>query len=65
MIWWVLSLASLVGVILNIYKRKECFYLWSVTNGLWIVYTWHRGAYPLTALFGAYFILALWGIWRW
>ena len=65
MIWWMLSIASLAGVVLNIYKRKECFYLWSITNGLWIIYTYIMGAYPLTALFGAYFILAVWGIIKW
>ena len=62
---WAITIMSLVGVVLNIKKRKECFYIWAVTNFAWMVYDFSIGAFAQSALFGVYFVLAIWGIIEW
>ncbi len=47
---WSLAGLSLFGVVLNIRKRRECFYIWSFTNLSWAaVDAWH-GIYSQAAL---------------
>lgn len=62
---WALTAASLIGVIANIKKRRECFYIWAATNSLWMVVDFSAGLYSQSALFGVYVILAFWGIYEW
>lgn len=63
--WWLLTIASLIGVVANIHKKTWCFYIWAVTNSLWMVYDLTRGAYPQAFLFAVYVILAFYGIYQW
>jgi len=60
-----LTILSIIGVILNIYKRRECFVIWTLTNGLWAVYDYSIGAWEQGLLFTVYFGLAVWGWVRW
>ena len=62
---WICAALSIVGVILNIKKRRECFFVWAVTNATWVVVDLHAKIYAQAALFFVYFLLALWGIWEW
>jgi len=62
---WIITVLSIIGVVLNIRKRKECFYLWTFTNAAWAIYDLSMGAYAQAALFAVYFILAIWGIFEW
>lgn len=62
---WLLVLFSLLGVILNIHKRKECFVIWGITNAGWAVYDFRIGAVAQGVLFTVYFGLAIWGIIKW
>lgn len=62
---WLLTILSLIGVILNIRKNRACFYLWAGTNAAWAVVDYQAGLFAQSALFGIYFILAIWGIWEW
>jgi nicotinamide riboside transporter PnuC len=62
---WLLTFFSLIGVILNIHKRKECFYIWAVTNFAWAIYDFIIGATAQGVLFTVYFILAIYGIIKW
>ena len=62
---WAITILSLLGVVLNIYKRKECFVIWSVTNLSWAIYNWHIRAYEQATLFIVYFALAVWGLVKW
>ena len=64
-ITWFLTIAALAGVILNIHKRTECFYIWSITNFGWFLVALHKGIYAQATLFLIYFFLALWGIYAW
>jgi hypothetical protein len=62
---WGVTLASVVGVIANIYKKRWCFIVWSGTNAFWCIYDLYIGEYAQLALFGMYFILAVWGLVKW
>ena len=62
---WSLTVAALVGVILNIKKMRVCFYIWAITNFGWMVVDFYEGIYAQSALFAIYFLLALWGIFEW
>jgi hypothetical protein len=64
-LYWLVSLAALVGVWLNIRKQVACFYLWSVTNAIWTYADWMHGLRAQAALQAAYFALSIWGIVRW
>jgi nicotinamide riboside transporter PnuC len=63
--YWLVSLAALVGVVLNIRKHVGCFWIWSFTNLVWACVDWSRGLYAQAVLMVVYFLLAVWGIWRW
>ena len=62
---WIITFISIVGVVLNIKKRKECFIIWAGTNFAWALYDYLIGAYAQSFLFGIYFCLAIWGIMEW
>lgn len=62
---WLITFASIVGVVLNIKKRRACFAVWMCTNAAWCVYDFGIGAYAQSALFGFYFVLAIWGWCAW
>lgn len=62
---WIVTLLSLTGVILNIYKIRYCFYIWLFTNGFWCIFDFVNGLYSQSFLFFIYFILAIYGIIKW
>jgi len=62
---WLVSIASLVGVWLNIRRRVACFYIWTATNAVWMVVDASHGIWPQAALQGVYFGLAVYGIRAW
>ena len=65
MTYWIIAAASLVGVILNIKKNRWCFAIWAVTNFAWMVIDFKEGIPAQGVLMGVYFVLALWGLWKW
>ena len=62
---WIVTLASLVGTVANIYKARWCFCVWAFTNAAWTAYDIHKTAYPQATLQTVYFGLAIWGLWAW
>lgn len=62
---WILTLGSIVGVVLNVKKKRACFYIWAVTNFSWMVIDYINGIYSQAFLFGVCFGLAIWGIVSW
>ena len=62
---WLTSLAALLGVWLNIHGSVSCFWIWSVTNAVWTLVDLHYGIYAQAALQAVYFLLSLYGIWKW
>lgn len=62
---WFITFLSLIGVVLNIYERRECFYIWAVTNFCWMIIDYRAGLLAQAVLFTVYLVLALWGIYKW
>ena len=62
---WTLTVTSLIGVVLNIQKRRACFYIWLITNASWCVVDAYRELPAQAALFAIYAGLAVWGIVAW
>ena len=62
---WAVTATSLFATILNIKKKRACFFIWLVTNSLWFLYDFHIGAYAQSALFFCYVCLAVWGMLEW
>jgi nicotinamide riboside transporter PnuC len=60
-----LTLCALGGVILNIKKKKSCFYIWLFTNIAWAVVDFYKGVPAQGILFTIYAGLAVWGIFEW
>ena len=65
MLYWITSIASLIGVYLNIKKHVACFWIWSVTNAIWAYVDLKHEIYPQAALQSVYFLLAVYGICTW
>jgi hypothetical protein len=51
---WLVTAASIVGTVANVYRRRWCFAVWLVTNVLWCVYDVAIGAYPQAALMAGF-----------
>lgn len=62
---WFLTIASVVGTVLNVKKMKVCFVIWLVTNVGWCVIDWVVGLYAQSAMFAIYVGLSVWGIVEW
>lgn len=62
---WLLTIASLIGVVMNIRLDRRCFYIWTVTNACWCLVDYHKGLYAQAALFAVYFLLAVYGVYEW
>jgi len=62
---WILTALSITGVILNIKKKRICFYIWAVTNFSWMVVDYINEIHAQAFLFLIYFGLAIWGIVAW
>jgi len=61
----ILTILALTGVVLNIKKRIECFYIWLFTNASWAVVDFYRGIPMQGILFTIYTLLAVYGIYEW
>tara|TARA_R110000824_G_scaffold399188_1_gene604230 strand:- start:1025 stop:1243 length:219 start_codon:yes stop_codon:yes gene_type:complete len=62
---WIVATLSVVGVVLNIYKSRWCFYIWTLTNFSWMMIDYNAGITSQSALNALYFLLAIWGIIKW
>lgn len=64
-ITWIIAIAALVGVWLNIKKDRRSFMIWACTNGYWAIYDGYYGLYAQASLFAVYFVLAIVGLFKW
>ena len=62
---WLITIASIIGTVANIYKKKWCFWIWLVTNSMWLIIDFRAGLYAQAFLFAVYVLLAVWGLYRW
>jgi nicotinamide riboside transporter PnuC len=61
----VLTSLAIYGVVLNIKKRIECFYIWLFTNASWAMVDFYKGIPAQGFLFTVYTLLAIYGIYEW
>lgn len=63
---WILSGVSILGSILNVYKKKVCFIVWNIGNLGWIILgllvPTIRPQLPLWLVFSA---INIWGYLQW
>jgi len=62
---WIIAMASIIGTIANVCKKKWCFYVWFVTNSFWCIYDLYLGLYSQALIYFIYVILAVWGLLSW
>lgn len=62
---WILAAVSLTGTILNVKKVKYCFYIWTVSNTLWLSYNIYIGLYSRAVVDAVHLCTAVWGIFAW
>lgn len=62
---WVLTSLSIFGAVLNIYKRKECFIVYGITNICWFTYFIYIKEYAPSFLQLVFFLISCWGLWSW
>jgi hypothetical protein len=62
---WGLTILSLVGVVLNIYHDRRCFFIWIGTNFCWMLVDFWYTIYAQAFLHLVYLFLAAYGAWRW
>jgi nicotinamide mononucleotide transporter len=65
MLYWLVSIAALAGVVLNIKKHVACFYVWAFTNAVWVFADLEHGLHAQAALMAVYFALSIYGIRKW
>lgn len=56
---------SIIGYFFNVYKRPAGYLCWIVTNAYWVLHNFYIHEYAQTALFAFYFIVTLYGFYRW
>ena len=64
-VFWVTSIASLVGVVLNIHGRRSCFAIWLATNSIWVYADLTHELLPQACLQLVYVMLSIYGLVRW
>jgi nicotinamide mononucleotide transporter len=62
---WLVTIASIIGTIANIYKKRWCFIVWLFTNSIWLMVDFYQGLYAQAFLFAVYVGLAVWGLIQW
>ena len=62
---WSLTVLSLIGVVLNIHHRRECFAVWLLSNLSWAAVDTYHGIWSQAALQLVYAGLSVWGLWKW
>ena len=62
---WGLAVLSLIGTALNVKKIKYCFYIWTVSNILWLAYDIYTGLFSRAVLDFVHLCFAVWGIVEW
>lgn len=64
-LYWATALLALLGVVLNIHGRRECFAIWAATNAIWAAVDYAHGIHAQAALQAVYFALSIYGLAKW
>jgi len=64
-VYWTTAAASLLAVWLNIRHHAACFWIWAVTNAIWVYADAMHGLIPQAIVQGIYFAMSIYGITAW
>lgn len=62
---WIITIMAIAGVVLNVKKRIEGFYFWTISNIGFVAVDFNAGLYAQAVLFVVYTGLSVWGIIEW
>jgi len=62
---WILTAISLIGVVLNVKRKRSGFGFWIIANIGWVVVDYQAGLTSQAVLFIVYTALAGWGLLEW
>lgn len=62
LIEWIATFIAITGALLNAFLLKQGFYLWIVSNSLWIFLGFKRKMYGLALTFLVFLIISIIGI---
>lgn len=62
---YIVTIASVIGTVANVYKKQWCFIIWLFTNSFWCVFDFMHGLYGQALLFAVYVLLAVLGLVKW
>jgi hypothetical protein len=66
MYWtYLITAASIIGTVANIYKKQWCFVIWLFTNSAWLVIDLMAGLYAQSVLFAVYIALSVMVLAKW
>ncbi len=61
----IITIASIIGTVANIYRKRWCFAVWLCTNAFWFAYDAYHGLWSQALLFAVYFGLSVHGLVKW
>ena len=62
---WMFTFLTLFGTILAVYKKWQCFLIFSVSNIYWFIYDLRLGAYAQAAVFVGFTAVNIIGVRKW
>jgi len=65
MLTWFTTALCLAGTVLNVKKKKACFYLWTAGNILWLIFDISTHLYSRAVLDIVQMALGAWGLYEW
>lgn len=62
---WTGSILSMIGALINIKKRWECWIIWTIANIFLITVAYHDNRYGLILMWLVYTALNVYGFYEW
>ena len=62
---WGVTVLSIIGVTLNVKKKRSCFAIWTVTNLIWAIHNFRITEYAQSVSYLVYLGFAIWGFIAW
>jgi nicotinamide riboside transporter PnuC len=65
LVGWLASILSIFGVFLNARKNIWCWYIWIVSNIIWLIYYYDKKDFPAIVLWVAFTGFNVYGLIMW
>lgn len=62
---WIISIASILGAILNARGKRIGWVIWLITNLSWSIYCLVKGFYAQIPMWLFYAAVCVYGLWNW